>query len=666
MTTTVPLPASPVDAAQTLSVPDLIRAAELLQQTGQSASIEFLYSSWLHGNPGHPLEHAVLFNFAVVLSSLGKVADARNALERAITLSPDFIPAYVNLGRIYEGLGATGAALTQWSAALERLTAINGQSVAHKIMALNQSARVLETLAQDGYAENFLRQSLDLDPRQREVIQHLVALRQRQCEWPALLTSDRVTRRTLMEGMSPLSAAAYADDPFLQLAIAAQYNRHDVGDPESIPQAWPAAANATGPLRIGYLSSDLREHAVGYLLSEVFGLHDRSRVSVYAYYCGPAASGPLQEQFRQTCDGWRDIREMDDAAAARQMMEDGIQILVDLNGYTRDARVKLVARRPAPVIVNWLGFPGTMASPHHHYLIADERIIPPGDERYYTERVLRIPCYQPNNPRRLVAPQVPTRAEAGLPASGMVYCCFNGAHKLTRVVFERWLTILKRVPGSVLWLLSAGDDTDARLRAHALAHGVPAERLVFAPKLANPHHLARYVLADLFLDTTPYGAHTTASDALWMGVPVLTQSGRSFPARVGSSLVHAAGLPELVCATADEYVSRAIDLGKNPAHLAPLRQRLAANRDSCTLFNMPLLVRSLEQQYGEMWQSFQRGELPQPNLDNLEVYLEVCASTTFDEAEEPPTDDYLAWWQARLQKRHLKRPVRPDQRLWNP
>ena len=662
MTTTPPPP--PDDAAQTLSVPDLIHAAELLQQSGQSASIEFLYSSWLHGNPGHPLTHAVLFNYAVVLSDLGKVAEARAALEKAIALNPDFIPAYVNLGRMQERLGATGAALGQWSAALERLTPVTGQAVAHKIMALNQSARVLESLAQDATAENFLRQSLELDPRQREVIQHLIALRQRQCEWPVLQPSDRVSRRALLEGMSPLSAAAYADDPVLQLAIAGQYNRQDVGDPETVPQSWPTAANSAGPLRIGYLSSDLRDHAVGYLVSEIFGLHDRSRVSVYAYYCGPAASGPLHAQFQQKADCWRDIRDLDDAAAARQMADDGIHILVDLNGYTRDARVKLVARRPAPVIVNWLGFPGTMASPHHHYLIADDWIIPPGHEQFYTERVLRLPCYQPNNPQRIVAPQTPTRAEAGLPDHATVYCCFNGAHKLTPVVFERWLTILKNVPNSVLWLLSASEITDARLREYAVAHGVPATQLVFAPKLANPQHLARYVLADLFLDSMPYGAHTTSSDALWMGVPVLTQSGQSFASRVCGSLVRAAGVPELVCNTPDEYVARAIALGRDPALLVPLRQRLAANRATCTLFDMPLLVRSLEQLYEEMWQTFQQGQLPQPNLDNLEVYLEAGATAKADEDETNPLPAYLAAWRARLAKRHQKRPIRPDQRLW--
>ena len=305
-----------------------------------------------------------------------------------------------------------------------------------------------------------------------------------------------------------------------------------------------------------------------------------------------------------------------------------------------------------------------MASPHHHYLIADEWIIPPNQEQHYTEKVLRLPCYQPNNPRRLVAPQTPTRADAGLPANAIVYCCFNGAHKLTRIVFERWLTILKNVPGSVLWLLSAGDATDARLREVAQAHGVPAERLVFAPKLANPHHLARYVLADLFLDTFPYGAHTTASDALWMGVPILTQSGRSFASRVCGSLARAAGVPELVCATPEEYLARAIAFGKDPSLLTPLRQRLTATRNSCTLFDMPLLVRSLEQLYAEMWQAFQRGKLPQPNLDNLDVYLEVGANARADEEEAASPHDYIAWWKSRLLKRHHKRPIRPDQRFW--
>ncbi|KHK00632.1 O-linked N-acetylglucosamine transferase, SPINDLY family protein [Desulfovibrio sp. TomC] len=647
-----------------LSVPDLIRTTETFKQSGQAASVEAAYAAWIGHNPDDPLLYAVLFNYSVVLSDVGKLAEAQQRLEQAIALNADFMPAYINLGRIYERQGKVGLAIIQWSAALARMAAVNGPAVTHKTTALNQSARALEGVNQDDAAENMLRESLELDGRQREVIQHLVALRQRQCKWPVTLASERVERSLLVDGMSPLSAAAYTDDPLWQLALADHYNKLDVGIPAGAMTAWPKAVrNGAAPLRIGYLSSDLREHAVGYLMHEVFGLHDRSRVEVFAYYCGIDAADPLHRHFQATADHFVPISQLDDAAAAKRIADDGIHILVDLNGYTRDARLKLVALRPAPIIVNWLGYPGTMASPYHHYLIADDWIIPASHEAYYSEKILRLPCYQPSNRNRTVAPDRPGRAEAGLPEDAMVYCCFNGAHKIHHATFERWLAILARVPGSVLWLLGSGDDVNARLRAQAQSRGIDPERLVFAPKAANPAHLARYALADLFLDTTPYGAHTTASDALWTGVPVLTVSGRSFASRVCGSLVHAAGLPELVCDTVDAYVERAVALGNDPAALVPLRQRLAAAHDSAALFDMPGLVAGLEGLYETMWQAFAAKALPRPDLANLDVYLEVGSQFDHEGSEVQRIEDYQGWWAERLARRNQLRPISRDRRL---
>lgn len=651
-----------VSAAQELSVPDLIRAVELLKQAGQSAAAAALYATWIEHNPTHPLLYAVLFNYSVALGDAEQLEAARGCLERCIALSPDFIPAYINLGRIHERSGSIGLALSQWSLALARLETVTGTAVSHKTTALNQSARTLEAADQDAPAEQMLRHSLELDPTQREAIQHLVALRQRQCEWPVLLGSERVSRRALLQGLSPLSAAALTDDPLYQLALAWHYNQLDVGVPEQVLRHAPATASE-GPLRVGYLSSDLREHAVGYLMTEVFGLHDRRNVEVFAYYCGVASNDPLHQHFRATAHHFRSIAELDDRAAAERLRADGVQILVDLNGYTRDARLKLVAQRPAPVIVNWLGFPGSMASPYHHYLIADEAVVPEAHERYYTEKVLRLPCYQPSFRARAVAPQKPSRAEVGLPDAAMVYCCFNGAHKIHRFTFERWLSVLARVPGSVLWLLGSSPATNERLQSYALERGIAKERLVFAQKLANPYHLARYELADLFLDTTPYGAHTTASDALWCGVPVLTASGRCFASRVCGSLVRSAGLPELVCQSPAELVERAVRFGLDRASLAPLRARLRENRASSTLFDTPLLVRKLEELYRGMWDDYVTGELPRPRLDNLDAYLEVGASLDPDALELQMLTDYEAFWLEKLAARHRYRPLTADGRL---
>jgi predicted O-linked N-acetylglucosamine transferase (SPINDLY family) len=649
--------------ASTFSVPDLIRTAETLKQSGQINAVETLYETWTQHNQDNPLLYAVLFNYGVTLTDVGKLEAARSIMERAIALNPDFMPAYINLGRIHERFGNIGLAIVQWSTALDRMPAINGQAITYKTTALNQSARALESVNQDGVAESMLRQSLEIDCHQHEVIQHLIALRQRQCEWPVVLPSDRVDHKTLSEGMSPLSAAVYADDPVFQLGIAWNYNRLDVGTPT---EHVALSAQATAPserLRIGYLSSDLREHAVGYLMTEVLGLHDRSKVEVFAYYCGIDAHDPLHEHFKNSVDHWVSISNLDDATAARRIAEDGIQILVDVNGYTRDARLKTLAHRPAPVIINWLGFPGTMASPYHNYIIADDWLVPEASEIYYTEKVLRLPCYQPSNRKRNVAPEPPSRTKAGLPEKGMVYCCFNGAHKINRFTFDRWLTILAGVPGSVLWLLGSNKETDARLKEYAASHGIDRERIIFAEKLANPFHLARYALADLFLDTTPYGAHTTASDALWMGVPVLTLSGRSFASRVCGSLVQAAGIPELVCTAPDEFVNRAIAFGNDPASLQPFREKLQTGRDSCTLFDTPLLVRHLEDLYAQVWEEFQAGKMPRPDLTNLDVYLEVGSQVKHDEMEVQTIENYRDWWVEQLLHRHQFRPIQLDHRL---
>ncbi len=653
-------------AERDLSVAELIQAVQAVQPDG-SVRAAALYETWIRHNQDNPLLYAVLFNYGAVLTDAGELGAARECLERAIVLNPAFMPAHINLGRVLERLGASGPAVLQWSAAVDQMAGISGTAIAHKTTALNQMARVLEGESQDASAEAMLFQSLDIDRDQREAVQHFLALRQRQCKWPVVAPWERMSRTALMTGMSPLSMAAYTDDPMLQLAAAWNYNRCDVGVPAGAMAAahWAAReARPGGALRIGYLSSDLRNHAVGHLMAEVFELHDRNAVEVFAYDCGPPNSDPMQARFKASAHHWVSIAALDDAAAARRIADDGIQILVDLNGYTREGRTKLLALRPAPVIVNWLGFPGSMGSPYHHYIIADDWVIPPGDEAYYSESVLCLPCYQPNDRQRVVAPHGPSRAEAGLPEDAMVYCCFNGTHKITRFTFERWLAILDRVPGSVLWLLGGADAAQERLQSIAAAHGIARDRLIFADKLANAAHLARYPLADLFLDTTPYGAHTTASDALWMGVPVLTLSGRSFAARVCGSLLRAAGLPELVCASPEEYVDRAVALGRDRTMTRRYRETLRAGRDTCPLFDSPLLVRSLEGLYAQMWADCREGRLPRPDLSNLDVYLDVGSELDHEAVEIGAIEDYRAWWQAKLARRHAFRPITPDRRLW--
>ena len=658
-------------AERGVSVMELAGLVEKLKGKVPLAEIRSLYACWIEHHPADPMLYAVLFNYSVVLTDAGDLIQARECLERVLSLNPDFMPALINLGRIHERLGVTGLAVRFWASVVDKLSSVTGTAIIHKVTALNQAARVLEAANLDAAAEGMLFQSLDIDPSQREAAQHYLSLRQRQCKWPVLAPWERVNRRTLMFGMSPLSAAACTDDPLLHLALAANYNQTDVGIPATRVITSHRAARlgaCDGRLRIGYLSSDLRGHAVGHLMAELFGLHNRSRVEVFAYYCGPnqLTDDPLHARFKATADHWIPVSQLDDAAAARRIEADGIHILVDVNGYTLEGRTKLVALRPAPVIVNWLGYPGTMGSPYHHYIIADDWIIPKEAEIYYSEKVLRLPCYQPNDRQRVIASTVPSRTEAGLPDEAMVYCCFNATHKITRFTFDRWISILNQVPDSVLWLLAPTEPTCQLLRNYAGERGIAPERLVFAKKLASPDHLARHRLADLFLDTLPYGAHTTASDALWMGLPVLTLSGRSFASRVCGSLVRAAGLPELVCVTAETYVERAVALGRERLALQPYRDRLKAERASRVLFDMPLLVRRLEQLYATMWRQCEAGTLPRPDLTNLDVYLEVGAAVDHEAIEVGAVEDYRRWWLTRLAERHAVRPIQPDRRLCGP
>jgi predicted O-linked N-acetylglucosamine transferase (SPINDLY family) len=654
-------------SAGELTVMELIGLAESYKGTGEASALVSLYETFIAHNGSDPLLYAVLFNYGVILGDINELIRGRDVLERAIALNPDFHPPYINLGRIYERLGDNAKAVLTWQALSHRLHQLNAAAITHKTMALNQMARVLEAAHQDEATESTLKQSLEVDPSQREPVQHLLASRQRQCAWPVVQPFERNGREQLLRGISPLSVNAYTDDPMYLLAQSYHYNQTDIGAPGAglITQHFAAEQeNPHGRIRIGYLSSDLREHAIGFLMHEVFGLHDRSRVEVFAYYCGVASKDATHQHYKDSSDHFIDLTGMDDATAARRIADDGIQILIDVNGYTRDARIKMLALRPAPVIVNWLGFPGSMGSPYHNYIIADDFIIPEASETYYSEKVVRLDCYQPNNRTREVA-DTPSRAEAGLPPEGFVFCCFNGTQKITKFTYERWLDILSRVPGSVLWLLSAAEASHTNLKAYAQAKGIDPERIIFAPKLANPYHLARYPLADLFLDTTPYGAHTTCSDALWMGVPVLTYAGRSFAARVCGSLVTAAGLADLVCDTPEDFVDRAVYFGRNPAQVTALKDRLKAGRDTCVLFDTPKLVAGLERLYAGMWADFKSGALPRPDLTQLDTYLEIGLSIDHEAIEVQAVRDYEGLWRDKLGVRNAYRPLLPDNRLWN-
>lgn len=648
------------------TVNDLFNGAATLQSLGQKQLAADLYKAWIAINADSEVLYAVYYNYGVVLNDLRDRFGAMNAYRESIRIKRDFHPPYINLGRVLEEIGQAGQAVAQWMEVAKNSAAVNGDAVSYKVTALHQAARVLESLNSDQAAEDSLRQSLDINPRQVEAVQHWISLRQRQCKWPAIAPWERVTRKDLLTGISTLSLFNLADDPMFHLAKAHHYARNVVGKhkPTRLPQGI-ASRRDHAKLRIGYVSSDLREHAVGFGMTELIEQHDREHFEIYTYYCGIGRTDPTQQRVMKSVDRWVDLNPLSDDQAAARIAEDEIDILVDLNGYTKDARTKVFARRPAPIIVNWFGYPGSMGTPYHHYIIADATIIPPEDEIYYTEKVLRLPCYQPNDRKRVVSSNRPSRAQVGLPDDAFVYCSLNGMQKITARVFGRWMTILKQVPNSVLWLLSGTTkEANERLRQLAAAQGVAAERLIFADKLPNPDHLARYPLADLFLDSLPYGAHTTAADSLWMGVPILTFAGRSFPARVCTSLVRAAGVGELECSSADDYVTRAIDFGRNREKLAAIRAKLVSSRDTCLLFNTTKLARHIEDLYREMWSDLKRGELPVPDLRNLDIYHEIGLELDVEAMDALSDEAYIALYREKLATLHEAYPVQSDGRLW--
>lgn len=646
----------------------LIDTAAGLAAQGDSPLAQQLYKIWISFNRDHPQLYVAHFNCAVLQTQANALAEAIEELKSAIALNADFLPAYINLGGLQERAGGIDLALETWATGTARLETVTGPAIGYKLAALKQMGRVLAEHQKLERAEAALFQSLLLNPNQRDVIEQYVALRLGQCKWPTVAPWEGMDRKALVGGIHPLSMAAYTDDPLLQLASAWDYVARVVDETPATVDAdrRDAPIDLTSRrLRVGYISSDLRDHAVGYLMAEVFELHDKAKVEVFAYYCGPASKDPLQQRTKAAVEHWVDIRPLSDDEAAARIAADGIDILVDVNGHTRDARTAVFARRPAPIQVNWLGYPGTMGSPYHHYLIADPWIVPPASEIYYSEKVVRLPCYQPNDRKRAVGPR-PSRADAGLPDDAFVFCCFNGAQKISRFTFERWMQILQQAPNSVLWLLDSTEDARNRLAAEAQKQGVGVERLFFAPKLHNPLHLARYPLADLFLDTAPYGAHTTCSDALWMGVPILTLSGRSFASRVCGSLVRAAGLGELVVETPEAFVARAVELAGAPGEIASFKARLEAGRASCDLFNMEKLVESLEALYRDMCADRAQGLLPKPDLANLDVYLKIGVDIDHEASEMLAHPDYQGLYRAQLASRHRVRPIPPDTRLWTP
>lgn len=652
---------------QQLPLGELVQVAESMAASGLKTHAAELYKIWIAFNDSDPLVHVACFNYSVVLSNTGDVTGAIHILRACLRHRPDFGPAHVNLGRALEDSGLFKDAIEQWQDYVGQTADITPDRLGYRLMNLQQIGRLMEQQGLMEGAESVLRMAIELQPDKFEAGQHWVSLRQRQCKWPVLVPSTYVSKRQLLESMSSMTLSCYADDPLFQLARAWSYSRQKISRPETNEHSRRQARQRTGTgqrLKVGYVSSDLRDHAVGFALVEVLELHDRNNIEIFAYYCGPAREGDAtQNRIRDAVDKWHDINGLSDATAAALIAADEIDILIDVNGYTKMARTGVFAYRPAPVIVNFCGYPGSTGSPYHQYMIADDVIVPAGNEIYYSEKVLKIPCNQPVDRKRVVA-EKPSRQSVGLPETGFVYACFNGMQKITAEGFARWITILSANPDSVLWILAGDSEANTRLKQAAAAAGIAPERIILAEKAGNPQHLARIGLADLFLDTFPYGAHSTASDAITMGLPVLTVPGKTFASRFCASIVSAAGIPELICDSPEDYVRKAILFGRERKTLEAIRKTIQLKRDTCALRDMPALARRLEELFWQMQGEAERGETPVPDLRNMDVYYDIGTELVLEASEFESDDDYRQRYRDRLAERNDHSPLVRDTRLW--
>jgi predicted O-linked N-acetylglucosamine transferase (SPINDLY family) len=409
--------------------------------------------------------------------------------------------------------------------------------------------------------------------------------------------------------ISPFTLLGYSGDPSLQLQCARNYVADRVSSLS--PTLWAGETWHHDKVRIAYLSADFHQHATAHLIAELFERHDRSRFEIIGVSFGVDDKSEMRKRLVAAFDQFHDVFRKSDEAVAKLIHDLQIDIAIDLKGYTQDFRFGILAYRPAPIQASYLGFPGTIGAEFIDYIIADRIVAPFEHQAFYTEKIIHLPdCYQVNDTKRKIAERTPTRQEAGLPEKGFVFCCFNNNWKITPDVFSVWMRLLHAIEGSVLWLLSDNKVAERNLRMEAQACGIDPARLVFASRLLLEDHLARHRVADLFLDTLPCNAHTTASDALWAGLPVVTRLGGSFAGRVAASLLNAIGLPELVTYSIEDYEMLALRLANNPWLLEGYRSQLTKNRLTHPLFDTDRFRRHIEAAYLQMWGVWQRGEQP--------------------------------------------------------
>jgi len=586
--------------------------------------------------PGHALAS---YNRGNVLVALGRLADALASFDQAARSDPRFALAWYNRGSMLLELRRPAEAAASFDRALaldERMPQVHNNRGA-ALVALKQPAEAIKAFERalqlrpgyPGALENLGNSQLDLgsfEAAARTFAALLAAVPDhpyaagsllhalcRSCDWGGEYVA---LRRRVAESadrglrvQAPWALLNTCDSRSAQLNCARTVNADKFPAREPLRQG---RAYGHGRIRVAYVSADFHAHATAFLMAELFERHDKERFEWTAISLAPDGSS-MRRRLERSFDRFVDAASLDDRQVAALLAEREIDIAVDLKGYTADSRMGIFAYRPAPVQVSYLGYPGTTGAPYIDYVIADAHVIPPEHFPDYSEKVVHLPdCYQPNGSGRIVSPVVPTRGELSLPETAFVFCCFNACGKVTPEVFGVWMRLLAAVPDSVLWLLEDNPFASANLRKEAARRGIEPARLVIAPRLSLPEHLARFGAADLFIDTLPCTAHTTGSDALWAGVPLLTCQGETFAARVAASLLHASGLPQLITHNLQEYEELALALARDRQRLAALRSQLTANRATCALFDAERHRRAIEAAYVVMWERAESRLAPMP------------------------------------------------------
>lgn len=615
----------------------LSNRGSVLRDMGRLEEALASYDAALRSRPDR-LEIGI--NRSQLLLELKRPDEALAACDRVLQLVPDQPQALIARGHALRALHRHAQSLSSYEGALK----VDGRNFA----ALVGSGAALQSLARHPEALDAYRRALEIKPDALEVMNNrgsvlrdmkryadaaesfrLLASARPDwdyvesnrlhsqlycCDWSDYERSVQRISARVMAGEPadvPFSFLAISDSPEAQFRCAARYvsDRYPALPP--LPREPRDPANRR--IHVAYLSSDYHDHATSYLMAGLFEAHDRADFKVTAISFGPDAEDGMRQRIVPAFDEFIDVRHLSDDAVAALMRTIGVDIAVDLKGFTSGNRAGILARRAAPLQASYLGYPGTMGAPYIDYIIADATVAPAEHQAFFSENIVHLPdSYQVNDRQRQISPRKFTRSGVGLPESGFVFCCFNNNYKISPDVFALWMRLLMAVPGSVLWLLEDNGDASRNLRSQASRHGIAPDRLVFAPKLPVAEHLARHRLADLFLDTLPYNAHTTASDALWAGLPVLTCMGGAFAGRVAASLLWAVQLPELITRSHKEYEALALALARSPDRLAQLREKLDGMLLTAPLFDTDRFRRHLEAAYTTMWQRHCSGEPPAP------------------------------------------------------